>query len=135
MAKPDYKDAEMILRLYELRREKVLREARSWFAGKFEAKTLDELRRKHPPGSQEDAYFRMVVSFWDMAGALLYHKTINEDLFFDTNREFMGVWRKAQPIIEELRRHRQNPKLYENLEYAVRAYNRWTEKQEPKEMP
>jgi len=135
MGKPDSRDAELILKLYDMRREKVLREARSWFAGKFEAGTVDELRRKYPPGSQEDAYFRMVVSYWDMVGALIYHKTINEDLFFETNREYLGIWRKAQPLIEELRRQRQNPKLYENLEYLVRAYQRWSDEQEPKQMP
>jgi hypothetical protein len=135
MGKPDARDAELILKIYELRREKVLREARAWFSGKFEAASADELRRKYPPGSQEDAYFRQVVSFWDMVGALVYHKTVNEELFLETNREYLGVWRKAQPIIEELRQKRSNPRLYENLEYLVRAFQRWSEKQPPKEMP
>ncbi len=135
MPRATAQDAELILKIYDLRREKVLREARAWFASKFEAETVDQMRKRYPPGSQEDAYFRMVVSYWDMVGALVYHKTINEDLFFDTNREYLGVWRKAQPIIEELRKARTNPGLYENLEYLVRSYNLWAQKQQPKEMP
>ncbi len=135
MAKATAQDAELILKMYDLRREKTLREARAWFAGKFEAQTVEQMRKQCPPGSQEDAYFRMVISYWDMIGGLVYHKTVNEDLFFETNREFLGVWRKAQPIIEELRKARTNPKLYENLEYLVRTYNLWADKQQPKQMP
>ena len=135
MSKPEAKDAELILRLYEMRREPVLRAARAWFAAKFEAKTLAELHKKYKPGSQEDAYFRMVVSYWDMVGALVYHKAVNPDLFFDTNREYLGVWRKVQQVVTELRQQRSNPMLYENLEYLARAHQMWAQKQQPKQMP
>jgi hypothetical protein len=135
MSKPDQKDAELILQLYEMRREPVLRAARAWFTGKFEAADLEEMRRLYPAGSQEDAYFRMVISYWEMVGALVYHGTINADLFFETNREYLGIWRKGEHLIMELRRTRNAPRLYENLEYLVRAYHAWVAKQEPKRMP
>jgi len=130
VSKASPEDAELILRIYDLRREKVLREARAWFASKFEANTLAELTKKYPPDSKEDAYFRMVVSYWDMIGALVKHKTVNEDLFFDTNREFLGVWRRAQPVVEDLRKLRNNPRLYANLEYLNTTYQDWSTKQE-----
>lgn len=129
MAKATVQDAELILRIYELRREETLRAARSWFS-KFECSTIEELHKKHPSGSKEDAYFRMVLSYWDMVGALVRHKTVNEDLFFETNREYLGVWRRAQPIIEQLRESRNNPALYSNLEHICQAYQQWSEKQQ-----
>ncbi len=129
MGKATAQDAELILRIYDLRREEVLRAARAWFA-KFELETIDELRKKHPPGSKEDAYFRMVLSYWDMVGALVKHKTINEDLFFETNREHLGVWRRAQPIIEQLRQSRNNPNLYTNLEHICQGYQNWANSQQ-----
>lgn len=132
MGKPTAQDAELILRIYELRREKVLREARAWFASKLEAKTHDELMQKYPPGSQENAYYRMVMGYWDMIGALVYAKTVDEDLFFETNSEFLGVWRKAQTIVVELRQKRNNPSLSENLEYLTRAWQQWQARRQPK---
>jgi hypothetical protein len=126
MGKATAQDAELILKIYDLRREEVLRAARAWFSSKFEAETVAELRKKHPPGSKEDAYFRMVLSYWDMIGALVRHKTINEDLFFETNREYLGVWRRAQPIVAELRQSRNNPGLYSNLEHICQAYQQWS---------
>lgn len=124
MGRATAQDAELILKIYELRREEVLRAARAWFS-KLEVSTVEELHKKHPPGSKEDAYFRMVLSYWDMVGALVKHKTINEDLFFETNREYLGVWRRAQPVIEQLRESRNNPGLYANLEYICQAYQHW----------
>lgn len=129
MGKATAQDAELILKIYDLRREETLRAARSWFT-KLEYSTIEELHKKHPPGSKEDAYFRMVLSYWDMVGALVKHKTVNEDLFFETNREYLGVWRRAQPIVEQLRESRSNPSLYSNLEYICQQYQEWSQKQE-----
>jgi hypothetical protein len=130
MAKATPQDAELILRIYDLRREEVLRQARGWFASKFEANTMDDVRKKYPPGSKEDAYFRMLLSYWDMIGALVRYKTVNEDLFFETNREYLGVWKRVQPVIEELRQTRNNPKLYYNLEYLNTQYQEWSAQQQ-----
>ncbi len=69
MSKPE--DADLILRFYELRRESRLREARSFLLGRFRAKNLQELNDLCPPGSEENAYFRQVLTYWDMVSAIV----------------------------------------------------------------
>ena len=80
---PDHHDAELLLRLYDLRREEKLRRARAWFVGEFQAQTLEEDQRKHPPGSEESAYTRMTLSYWDMAASIVNYGLIHEQFFFE----------------------------------------------------
>src|ERR1039458_3640280 len=90
-----YDDANLILRIYELRREEKLRKAREWFSANFHAASLEDMQRIVPPGSQENAYFRMVVSYWEMVAALVTSGVLNQDLFFQTNGELLFVDRKS----------------------------------------
>jgi hypothetical protein len=75
---PDHHDAELLLRLYDLRREAKLREAREWFIREFRAKNLEEFRQKCPIGSEENTLFRMVLGYWDMAASVVSHGLIKE---------------------------------------------------------
>jgi hypothetical protein len=115
-------DAELILRLYELRREPVLREARDWFARELTAKTAAELAQQCPPGSDANRYYRMVTTYWDMVAAIVNRGALDETLFFDTNGEFIGVWRKVSAFLPEVRASRNAPRLMRNLE---ELYKRW----------
>ena len=76
-----YDDANLLLRLYELRREEKLRQARDWFNKNFHANTVDEFLRFCPVGSQENAYYRMVTSYWDMAASFVTNGVLHRDLF------------------------------------------------------
>ena len=67
-----------------------MRKARQWF-GTFSATSLEEVQKLAPPGSQENAYFRMVVSYWDMAASFVTAGVLNEELFLQTNGEKSGV--------------------------------------------
>ena len=67
--KPTYDDVNLILRLYEARREDKLRTAREWFAQNFRFHTMEEYNRGCPPGSSMNAYARMVMSYWDMVAS------------------------------------------------------------------
>jgi hypothetical protein len=94
-------DANLILRLYEIRREEAMRKARSWFIGEFN------------PGSAQDilsvligehsADFRMVASYWDMAAAFVNFGAIDEEMFNDINTEHVAVYAKLQPFLAEIR--------------------------------
>jgi hypothetical protein len=110
-------DANLILKLYELRREEKLREARQWFAGKFRPQTgqdvVDTLTGEH------SAYLRMVTSYWEMAAALVNHGTIDMDLFCETNGEQFLVYAKIEPFISEMRAYFKNPRMFGNLEKLV----------------
>ena len=68
---PGFEDARLLLWLYELRRDPVLRRARQWFATSFRRQTIDEFPRLCPPGSDQEAYFRMVYSYWEMASSFV----------------------------------------------------------------
>jgi hypothetical protein len=118
-------DAEVILRLYELRRETELRKAREWFVFRFEAPTYADFERQCPRGSDENRYYRMVTSYWEMAAALVLQGAVADHLFFETSGELMAVWRKVKPWIADLRAARGNPRQLHNLEEIAGRYERY----------
>jgi hypothetical protein len=118
MSQSTYDDANLILRLYELRREDKMRAARNWFVANFRAKTMAEMQELCPPGSEANAYFRQVVSYWDMAGSFVNSGVLNTDLFFMNTREILLVWERVQPIVNEVRAAFKDPSYLANLEMA-----------------
>ena len=90
-----HQDADIILRLYDLRREAVLRQARNWMAMEFSPKTAEEFMGVvSGPNSQENAYLRQVTTYWEMAASLVLHGTVNSDLFLDSNGEGIYIFAK-----------------------------------------
>ena len=110
---PDNYDAELLLRLYDLRREAKLRQGREWFIREFQAKSFDDYLAQAPPGSEKNALFRMTVSYWEMAASLVNHGLINEDLFFENTGEFWIVWEKVKNVAPTLREKNKNPMVLE----------------------
>jgi len=101
MATPQ--DAELILKLYEIRTEPVLREARK-FVGSFNPATFDELAAlQRDGGSQNNAYWRQALSYWDMAGAMVMRGAIDSDLFLDCNGENLFYYAKFSPFHQQYR--------------------------------
>lgn len=117
-----YDDANLILRLYELRREETLRKARAWFGSQFNPGSAEEMFTKYPPTSQENTYFRMVVSYWDMAASFVTSGVLNQELFFESSGELLFVWEKIRPMVPQIRTMMQNPKAWANLEKVGNAY-------------
>src|ERR1700761_2876962 len=113
-----HSEADLILKLYELRREPTLRQARDWFFMGFNPASLEDYNAII--FSEHGAYARMVLSYWDMAAALVNHGAIGVDLFNDTNSEYIGVFAKVELIIEQLRAAN-SPRLYVNLEKLIDA--------------
>jgi hypothetical protein len=111
-----YDDANLLLRLYELRREEKLRQARDWFSKNFHAKTVEEFQKLCPLGSQENAYFRMVTSYWDMAASFVTNGVLHRDLFVQNSRELLFVWIRISDIIPGWRERMGNPNISRNLE-------------------
>lgn len=90
-----YHDAELILKLYELRREEVMRKARHWLVFEFNPKTPEDfLAVSSGYGTQENAYFQQVVGYWEMAASLVLHGAVKADLFFDCNNEGLYIFAK-----------------------------------------
>ena len=127
----DHLDAELLLRLYDLRREDKLRKGREWFMRDFTAKSFDEFLAQAPMGSEENALFRMTITYWDMAASLVNHGLINEELFFENTGEFWIVWEKAKGLAAAMRERNKNPMSWKNLETLAGKYQEWMNKRAP----
>jgi hypothetical protein len=131
MANPTHEQANLQLKLFELRREARLRQARDWYFQNYFADTLDEAMAIAPMGTEAGTSFMMVVSYWDQTCAYLNHGLLHEDLFFETNGEFFGVWERVKPTIQEGRKRFSNPLFLAHLEKAANRFETWMEKQAP----
>src|SRR4051812_37582786 len=87
-------EAELILKLYDLRREETMRQARDWFFRDFNPETIADFNATL--FGEHSGHMRMVMSYWDMAAALVNHGAISLDLFTDTNGEYIGVFSKLE---------------------------------------
>jgi len=97
-------DAEIILKLYELRTEPVMRQARAWITGEFWPATADDFFAvAMNPGNQHNAYFRQVVTYWEMAAALVLHGAVSAELFVDCNGEGFFLMAKFAHILDAIR--------------------------------
>ena len=117
MSKSKYKDADLILKLYDLRREKTMREARAWFFTfnpKGKEDFIDVLT------SEKSGFYRMVISYWDMACSLVNNGAIDPQMFNDANGEHLFVYAKLEPFLPALREEMGNPNFLGNLEKAVK---------------
>src|SRR5262245_4381213 len=131
MSQPTYDDAQLVLKLYDLRREDRMRAARAWFVGNFSAKSVGEALEKYPPGGDQNAYYRMVGTYWDMAASFVVRGILHEELFFESSGEMLVVWEKMKDLVADLRAVRKNPLLYGNLEKAAIKYIAWLDRQAP----
>jgi hypothetical protein len=110
-------DAQLILHLYELRRETEMRKARSWWAGSFWPETADDYVKVASAFSiPENAWLRQVISYWDMAASFVLRGAVHEDLFFDTCGEMWFTLSKISPILKEIRGKMQSPELFTRIE-------------------
>jgi hypothetical protein len=117
---PTYDDVNLILKLYELRREDKLREARA-FMGKYRAGTPEEHLKLCPPGSPEDAQFRMTLSYWDMAASFVTSGVLHQDLFLQSSQELLFVWEKVRDFVPAYRQLSKNPLMWAHLEKVAQA--------------
>jgi hypothetical protein len=112
-----HEDADLILKLYDLRREPVMREARNWFITFSPETAADYMDAIMGPNS---AYLRMVVSYWEMAATLVNNGAIDEQMFHDTNGEHMVVFAKLEPVLADIRKQWDSPEMLKNFEALVR---------------
>lgn len=111
-----HEQADLILKLYELRREATMRQARDWYFREFQANSAEDYN--NTMFGEHGGHLRMVVSYWDMAAALVNHGAIARDLFNDTNGEHVGVFAIIEPILEDVRKV-QGPYVLTNLEKLI----------------
>lgn len=120
--KPTVEDAKLILKLYELKREPELRKARQWWVTTFWPQTADEFMKvAMAMGSQENEWFRQVISYWGIAGSFVLNGVLSETLFFEVAfcGELFVIYAKIKPFLKELRERTKNPKLLLNVENLI----------------
>jgi hypothetical protein len=122
---------ELMLKLYDARREAKLREARDWYAANFHPQTVEEAMKLCPPGSQGNLYMRMVVGYWEMVASIANRGLIDEDLFFENSGEIWGVYEQLKPTIAGWRETFGSKNIMKNLEECCARYEAWREKRDP----
>lgn len=124
MAQPTYADAELILKLYDVRREAEIRKARQWWTATFWPESADEILNViRSFGSQENAWLRQVLGYWGLATSFVTHGVLSEDLFFEPSfsGEMFVVYVKLEPYLKELREKMQNPLFFTAVEKLVHS--------------
>ena len=111
-------DAELILKLYDFRREAVMRQARSDIFAKFVPKSYEEFIAVTKGDHPLNTAYRMVSSYWEMAAGLVKHGALHLDLFAENCGEGLFMFAKAQPHLERLRKEVTST-AYLNMEWVV----------------
>jgi hypothetical protein len=111
-------EANLILKLYELRREETMRGARDWYFREFHPKTMADFNAAIM--GPHSGHLRMVVSYWDMAASFVNHGAISMDFFNDCNGEHIGVFMKVEALLPEIRTFI-GPNFAMNLEKLIDA--------------
>lgn len=113
-----HEEGDLILKLYELRREETMRKARDWYFREFNPESFADFQKAL--FSEHSGHLRMVITYWDMAAGLVNHGAISLDLFTDTNGEHIGAFAKIEPILGEIRAAL-TPQFAANLEKLIDA--------------
>lgn len=131
VSRPTYDDAKLILQLYDMRREERMREARQWFTANFKPKAWAELATLVPPGSTENASYRMVITYWDMVASFIVSGVLNKELFFQSGRELLLVYERMRAVLPGLRDVYKDPSYLANLERVGLEFAQQMEAQNP----
>ena len=124
-------DADVLMKLYDLRREPQMRKARAFLTTKFSAENLQDHMTRYPPTAEESALFRQAVTYWEMAASIVNAGALDEQLFFENSSEHFVTWEKIKHLVPEMRRAFRNPFLYHNLEIVAGRYEKWVTSRAP----
>ena len=113
-----YEDAKLILKLYDLRREPVMRKAREWFFAEFNPESVQDF--KTVLMGEHSAYYRMVTTYWEMACSLVNNGAIDEKMFSNANAEHMAIYLKHEPFLPVLRQAFNMPEYFQQVEDCVK---------------
>jgi hypothetical protein len=114
-------DAEIILKLYDLRRETVMRQARAWVIGEFWPATVEEyFALTLDSADPHSAFVRQVITYWEMAAALVLHGSVSAELFVDCNAEGFFLLAKFAPIVDAIRER--NPMFLARTSDLIKRY-------------
>jgi len=122
--KPTATDAELLIKLYDLRREAELRKARNWWMITFWPESADDFTKiASAMGSHENNWLRQASGYWSMAASLALAGTVNQDLFLEPSfsGEMFFIFAKVKPFLSELRGKTKNPRMFANIEKLINS--------------
>ena len=128
---PTTADAQVILRLYDLRREAEMRKARTWWFASFWPQSADDFMKvMNAVGTPENAWLRQVMGYWEMAAAIAVQGAVNQELFLvpSFSGEMFTVFAKVRPFLGELRKKLGNPELLTNIETLINSSKKGRER-------
>jgi hypothetical protein len=117
-------DAQVIMKLYDLRREAEMRKARNWFTVEFwPLSAADFVKVANAFPSQENAWMRQVGGYWDMAASMVLHGAVNQELFLQPgiSGEMFFIFAKIHPFLKEIREKMNNPDAFANIEKVAKG--------------
>jgi hypothetical protein len=131
MSEATFEQANLQVKLYDLRREPRLREARDWFSEHFHPQSLDDVMKICPPGSKENAFMRQVLTYWEMVASMSNRGLLDEDLLFESGGEEWATFQQVKPVLAAWREMFASQKFLGNLEAHCRRLETWREKRSP----
>ncbi len=120
--RPTPADAQLILQLYDLRREPEMRKARHWWATEFFPQSADDfLKVAWAVGTQENAWLRQVSGYWNIVASFVLKGVLNEELFLQPgfSGELFLIYAKIHPLLKELRKRLDDPEFFLTIEHVV----------------
>jgi hypothetical protein len=120
-------DAQLIMQLYDLRREPEMRKARHWWGFEFSPRNADDFMKvAWTPGSQENNWLRQVAGYWGMAASFVLQGALNETLFLQPSisGEMFVVFAKVHPFLKDLREKLNDPQVFLNVEKVI-MHTKW----------
>ena len=127
MRKPTAHDAELLMRLYEIRREPEMRRGRQWFLTDFRATEWSEIKAGYLKFADEDRWFRMTTSYWEMVASMVNREVLHPELFFDHTGEDIVTWERCKPWIAGARADIRPSYLFQ-FERMVAAHQEYRKK-------
>ena len=116
---PDHHDADIVLRLYEMRREPVMRESRALLFRTFWPKSVEDVLAVAKSDHPMNAAFRQVSTYWEMAYGMVRHGVLHADFMLDSNGEGLVLYARVADHLEEYRRQSGSPRAFRNAEWVA----------------
>ncbi|HLH08885.1 MAG TPA: hypothetical protein VKW78_16720 [Terriglobales bacterium] len=121
-AKPTHADAELLLKLYELRRDSELRRARQFMAFEYWPQNADDIVAIiNEFGTDRNRWYRQAMSYWDMAASMVVHGVLNRELFLDSAGELFFIFAKIAPHLKDVRERTGLPRSFWNFEQLIES--------------
>lgn len=117
--KPDHRDADLALRVYDLRRDEVMRVSRHAINREFWPRTYEDVQAVLKPEHPQNAAFRQVASYWEMVYSFARHGIVHPEFWLENNGEGMFLYAKAVPYADRLRED-WLPVAFRNAEWAAK---------------